>query len=598
MNENLLSCVAACPVECKITAFSGSVSFSQLSSQATSKLLGSQANMIEVDYADALELYYRLNYNNPFMDQLMALSRLTQSSMGQLKDSLYLLTKMSSGLDLFDDGVGEDMANLQKVLLSFQQYYNNTFKPSRFQAKKYITESFNCLNNLDFVLRSEPTSFTNFSVAYWAYTKLNSLFSACIVDTDLAVTYLTEAINLESRTGKPYVPDQFYKSPPYDYIELYPYFDYACKNSYEVVSETLKEFAPILNLASRKVSLWLQKNIESIDINTGRFTHSESNTPITNFFTTSSQGIMTNENFSNLPDTSSPNTVYSTEIFHADTEGSDEYFSGFWTLLECESCDQYLNETWSNLVASLTSSACFTASQCLTVYESSLFDAIASSLLSLKSTPTFSPSDRLKTSLLSMTAQVTNLEENIHFYIVGSSSGKILSTLAENILNNMSLNLSIIEDEMTVLLRGWENDVTSWSASIISQYTSVCKNLYELSRFLYTSTQLSSGVAGLKMWQQPRIVYKPVASIAFSVTDSTGTIKGIQKSFQSFIGGTGEKTVQDTMSAISTDLVNQLHQIALQVKMLNNYWSNEQSFVIGLLNDFNNHLKVDDVFVK
>ena len=599
MNENLLSCVASCPVECEITTFSGSVSFSQLSNQATSKLVGSQANVIEADYANSLELYYRLNYNNPFLDQLMALSRLTQSSIDQLKDSLNLLSKMSSGLDLFDNGVGRDMVNLNNVLCNFQLFYNNTFKASRFQAGKYITESFNCLQNLDFVLRSEPVSFTNFSVAYWAYINLNSLLSDCIVNTDLAVTYLTESIDFESKTGMPFGPDKFYKSQPYGYIERYPYYDFACRNSYEVVFGALNGFVPILNLASQKVSFWLQTNTANIERTTMRSAQPESSKLAMNYFTTPTiQSIITDEKFSNLVDASTSNDVFSTELFHAITEGSNEYFSGFWTLLDCESCAQPLNKTWNDLIASLTSNACYTASQCLMAYESSLFDAITSSFLSIGSTPTFSTSDRLKTSLLNMTAQATYLEENIHSYIVGTSSGKNLSTLAGNILNSMSLTLSIIEDEMTVLLRVWENDVATWSASIVSQYLSVCNNLRELSRFVYTSTQLSSGVASLTMWLQPRIVYKPVVSIAFSVTDSMGTIKGIQKSLQSFIGDNGQQIVRDTLSAISSDIFEQLHQIAFQVKILSNYWSNEQSFVVGLLNEFNNQLTVDDVFVQ
>ena len=419
VNENLLSCVASCPVECEITTFSGSVSFSQLSNQATtSKLVGSQADAIEADYANALELHYRLNYNNPFLDQLMALSHLTQSSIDQLKDSLNLLSKISSGLDLFDNGVGRDMVNLNNVLCNFQLFYNNTFKASRFQAGKYITESFNCLQNLDFVLRLQPFSFTNFSVAYWAYIKLNSLLSDCIVNTDLAVTYLTEAIDFESRTGMPFGPDKFYKSPPYGYIERYSYYDFACRHSYEVVFGALNGFAPILNLASQKVSFWLQTNTANIERTTMRSVQPGSSKLAMNYFTTPSiQSIITDEKFSNLFDASTSNDVHSTELFHAITEGSNEYFSGFWTLLDCESCAQPLNKTWNDLIASLTSNACYTAaSQCFVAYESSLFDAIASSLLSIASTPTFSTSDRLKTSLLSMSAQATYLEENIHSY--------------------------------------------------------------------------------------------------------------------------------------------------------------------------------------
>ena len=67
---------------------------------------------------------------------------------------------------------------------------------------------------------------------------------------------------------------------------------------------------------------------------------------------------------------------------------------------------------------------------------------------------------------------------------------------------------------------------------------------------------------------------------------------------QVFIGITGEQSVKETMSAISNDIVEQLHQVALQVKVLSNYWSNEQSFVVGLLNDFNDKLTVDEVFVQ
>ena len=599
VNDNLLSCVAACPVECEITAFSGAVSFSQLSSQATNKLLGSKANVIGTDYANALELYYRLNYNNPFLDQLMALSRLTQSSIGQLTDSLNLLSKIRTGLDLFNKDVDEDMANLNNVLLDFQLLYNKTFKASRLKAGKYITETYNCLHDLDFILILQPTSFSNFSVAYWAYINLASLLNICIVNTNLAVTYLAEALNLERKTGDPLIPDQFYKSEPTDNVfENYPYYDNVCRNFYEVVSGTLKRFAPILNLASQKVSFWLQTNTANIENLTKKTTQSASNKPYTNYFTTSNQGIITEEYISNSFYASTSKSEYSTKFFHSVTEENNEYFSGFWTLLECESCDQPLNKTWNELIASLTSSVCYTASQCLMAYESSLFDTIASSLLSIASTPTFSPSDRLKTSLLNINAQTTHLEENIHSYIVGTISGKNLSTLAGNILNSMSLNLSIVEDEMTVLLRGWENDVATWSSSIISQYLSVCDNLYELSRFVYTSTQLSSTVASLTMWLQPRIIYKPVASIMASVTDSAGTMKSIEKSMQVFIGVTGKQTVEDTMSAISNDIVKQLHQVALQVKVLSNYWSNEQSFVVGLLNDFNAQLIIDDVFVQ
>ena len=599
VNKNLLSCMAACPIECEITTFSGAVSFSQLSSQATSKLLGSRANVIGTDYADALELYYRLNYNNPFMDQLMALSRLTQSSIGQITDSLNLLSKISSGLDLFDEEVGDDMKNLNNVLFNFQLFYNETLKPLRFQAGKYIIKAFNCLHGLDYVLRSQPTSFSNFSVAYWAYINLVSLLNICIVNTNLAVTSLADALNLESRTGNVFVPDQFYKSEPTDNIfENYLYYDYACRNCYEVVSGTLKGFAPILNLASQKISLWLQTNTAYIESLTARTTELASNKPVTNYFTTSNQGIITGEKFSNSIDASTSTSEYSTEFFHAFIEESNEYFPGFWTLLKCESCDQPLNKTWNDLIISLSSSVCYTASQCLKEYESSLFDAITSSLLSITSTPTFSPSDRLKTSLHNMNTQVMNLEANIHSYSVGAISGKNLSILAGDILNIMSLNLSIVEDEMTVLLRGWEKDVDSWSASIVSQYSSVCDNLYELSRFVYTSKQLSSGVASLTMWLQPIIVYKPEASIMFSVTDSTGTMKSIEKSWQIFISDTGKQTVEDTMSAISNDIVEQLHQVALQVKVLSNYWSNEQSFVVGLLNYFNDKLTVDEVFVQ
>ena len=599
VNKNLLSCMAACPIECEITTFSGAVSFSQLSSQATSKLLGSRANVIGTDYADALELYYRLNYNNPFMDQLMALSRLTQSSIGQITDSLNLLSKISSGLDLFDEEVGDDMKNLNNVLFNFQLFYNETFKPLRFQAGKYIIEAFNCLHGLDYVLRSQPTSFSNFSVAYWAYINLVSLLNICIVNTNLAVTSLADALNLESRTGNVFVPDQFYKSEPTDNIfENYLYYDYVCRNCYEVVSGTLKGFAPILNLASQKVSLWLQTNTAYIESLTARTTELASNKPVTNYFTSSNQGIITEETFSNSIDASTSTSEYSTEFFHAFIEESNEYYPGFWTLLKCESCDQPLNKTWNDLIISLSSSVCYTASQCLKEYESSLFNAITSSLLSITSTPTFSPSDRLKTSLHNMNTQVMNLEANIHSYIVGAISGKNLSILAGDILNIMSLNLSIVEDEMTVLLRGWAKDVDSWSASIVSQYSSVCDNLYELSRFVYTSKQLSSGVASLTMWLQPIIVYKPEASIMFSVTDSTGTMKSIEKSWQIFISDTGKQTVEDTMSAISNDIVEQLHQVALQVKVLSNYWSNEQSFVVGLLNYFNDKLTVDEVFVQ
>ena len=598
VNDNLLSCVASCPVECEITAFSGAVSFSQLSSQATSKLLGSKANVIGADYADAMELYYRLNYNNPFLNQLMALSRLTHSSMGQITDSLNLLSKISSGLHLFDEEVGVDMNNLNNVLLKFQLLYDETFKAIRFQAGKYITESFNCLHGLDYVIRSQPTSFSNFSVAYWAYINLASLLNICIVNTNLAVTSLADALNIESKTGDMFVPDQFYKSKLDSISENYPYYDVDCRQSYEVVSGTLQGFTPILNLASQKISLWLQTNIAYIESPSTRTTQFASNKPVTNYFTTGNQGIITEEKFSNSIDACTSKSEYSTEFFHAVTEDSNEYFPGFWTLLKCESCDQLLNKTWNDLIISLTSSVCYTASQCLKEYESSLFDAITSSVLSTTSTPTFSPSDRLKTSLLNMNAQVANLEENIHSYIVGTISGKNLSTLARNILNSMSLNLSNVEDEMTVLLRGWENNVETWSSSFISQYSSVCYKIYELSRFVYTSTQLSSGVASLTMWLQPRIVYKPVPTIMFSVTDSTGTKKSIEKSMQVFISITGEQSVKETMSAISNDIVEQLHQVALQVKVLSNYWSNEQTFVVGLLNYFNDKLTVDEVFVQ
>ena len=579
MNDYLVSCVAACPIECDITEFPGIVSFSQLSSQATSILLGTQAEAISREFVDALELYYRLDYKNPFIDDLLSMSLVMQSSVGQVSSSLGNLGEISLGLYLFAINVPQnDMTILQNTVQNFVTVYNMTFRNTRWSASKYVTEAVRYLQDFQFMLASEPIVYRNFSNAQLAYSQLSSLLSTCVVNTGLAVKYLKEAIFLENQAGKPYVPNYFYKKELANTEENYQYFAGFCASAYANVSRSLTKIAPMLTLASQKISLWLQKN----SANNGNTFQQTSSRPITESITT----------ISNL------NTQ--TKTFQTSTTSNNEYYLGFWTLMECGDCVEPINTTWNKLVATLTSDASYQVSQCLMQYELYLNNVSAQIVQPLaSSTPEFIRSDSLKNSLLNMSQQAVILKEVIHSYMTGAISGKTLSTLGTAVLNIVSLNLMTVNDEITVLLRKWNNDVQIWSNNILAKYTSICNSLFELSRFLSsTNTQLSSGVSRLSMWLQPRILYYPEVKVVYNITDSSGAMKSIENAMQTYLKNTAKPTVTNVMSYISNDIVDQSSQFAEMVKTLSNYWSNQQSSVAGMLTDYNDHLVVDDVFIQ
>ena len=583
VSSNLVDCVAACPTECKITDFTASMSFSQLSSQATSILLGTQAEAIGEEYAHALELNYRLSYTNPFLDQVMKLSQLTKSSLDQIKGNLRLLEFVDNGLFMFNNQIViADLEKLQQSLTPFQSVYNATFKTPRWRASKYVTDAFDLLHDLNFILLSQPAFYTNLYDAQRFYSLVASLLDSCSTSTRLANEYLIEAINLETKAKQPYFPDYFYKKRKVEIWENYPYFAEPCTDNYNVAFQTLPKLDILLNFAKQKVLLWLQTNAANIK-----------NTTLNAFHQTSVDSI------TETP--SSVSNAYETNTYDytgAASNNHSEYFPGFWTLLECIDCAESINDTWFNLAGTLSSDVSYTISQCLVQYELFLAYALAPTFISLDFPPSFVTSDNLNYLLGNMSEQAKNLEEYTHSHIIGTLSGRAFSTLAGNILNNMSQSLSTVEQEITALLRIWESDVNSWNSYINSQYISICGSLSQLSRFLWSNTQLATGVASLSIWLQPRIIYSPQIALEFGVTDISGTRKTIESDLNSFINFAGETVAKSTMSSISNDIIENSGQIDQFVKDLSDYLSSQQTSVGELLSNFLNGFIIGNDFIR
>ena len=559
------------------------MSFSQLSSQATSILLGTQAEAISEEYAHALELNYRLSYTNPFLDQVMKLSQLTKSSLDQIKGNLRLLGFVYNGLFMFNNQIVKaDLHKLQQSLTPFQSVYNATFKTPRWRASKYFTDAFDLLHDLNFILLSQPAFYTNFYDAQRFYSLVASLIDSCSTSTRLANEYLTEAISLETKAKQPYVPDYFYKKRKVEIWENYPYFAESCTDNYNVAFQTLPKLDILLNFAKQKVSLWLQTNAANIN-----------NTALNAFYQTSVDSITeTSSSVSNAYETNT------NDYTRAASNNHSEYFPGFWTLLECIDCAESISDTWFNLASTLSSDVSYTISQCLVQYELFLAYALAPTFISLDFPPSFATSDDLNYLLGNMSEQAKNLEEYTHSHIIGTLSGRAFSTLAGNILNNMSQSLSTVEQEITALLRIWESDVNSWNSYIISQYVSICGSLSELSRFLWSSTQLATGVASLSIWLQPRIIYSPQIALEFGVTDINGTRKTIESDLNSFINFAGETVAKSTILSISNDIIENSGQIDQFVKRLSDYLSSQQTSVGELLSNFLNGFIIGDDFIR
>jgi hypothetical protein len=73
-NDTTNDCISHCDLDCQTTDFVGSVSFSQISSQATDKLLGTLGDDILVKYIAATELANRMTPDASLIEYLSQLS--------------------------------------------------------------------------------------------------------------------------------------------------------------------------------------------------------------------------------------------------------------------------------------------------------------------------------------------------------------------------------------------------------------------------------------------------------------------------------------------------------------------------------------------
>lgn len=101
--------MSACQPECDVTTYTGTLTFSQISSLATKSLLNAHRARFDSQYTDARELYDRLTHGNSYLASVTSLAASTVTLTNQLSIMLSHVTAFNTSLYLFDDILWTDM---------------------------------------------------------------------------------------------------------------------------------------------------------------------------------------------------------------------------------------------------------------------------------------------------------------------------------------------------------------------------------------------------------------------------------------------------------------------------------------------------------
>ena len=549
-NETFFECVTSCSLECEATYFSGSISFSQFSSQATKSLMDAYGDVIEHNYKVAVELTHRLSDDITPTYSLNDLTNTTDYLMSEIITFEKTIQTFENGYSVFSRFVSSDFSALTRIVGNFVTVYNSVYN-SRQLVSQHFTLTISHVTDIDNLMKIAPVAFDNYLNAHIFYTATLTKLTNSGIDAKLSIVYLARVVQDEKTEPKQrYSPNTFYSDNT---------AAQTCTNLYEQTTEGLSKLLQALSYASQKITSWLENNSASIFNSTIDIAISE---------------------------------------FKQGKTSSD--VPGLWMLLECVDCNTTNNladyETWNQLFATyLTTSIRDSLNNCLLQYEKSLQSTYSATIQpSLVSPFSWNLNELLMTPMAALNTDLEQTKSIIRLYLTGSDSLQNTTANLNSIFLSLTGTMNKIENVLLMSLNDWSNDVISWRNTIIEQYNSFANSVVSLSQFLTYNTDLLNSILNMNIWRHP-IVKSNIASSG-SIDDQV--ISQIRFDLRNYFQLSAPSFITSTLTSAIQFNLNYAQRLCDELQTMLTNWYSQVNNISDTINQYGQQFLVADDVIK
>ena len=608
--------------------FFGTISFSQISSQATNNILGTYEQTIETNYRRAMELSNRLDPDKKFMWYLQKVAVQTTKLTSFIRSQSAEQIKYKQGLDLFKiDVVNVDIRVLKFALNNFQSIYEFTYREDRSKAIEHVNSVISIVVDIKNDMFHSPAYFEDENDAIEFYTSLYTMISNGLASVRMSKFYLSRILISEEaamlNASFEYIPSIFYKNVG-DQSN--------CTGEYKYITQILTDLGLKLRYASQKIFHWLQTKADSCaSVTINSFLQTEKTTTITNeithktthefidFITNNTQETneyTTTSNYSGtyFKTTSSVSADYNTfpsELTTGDYDPTLYSFAtteivgsvpGLWKLLSCDLSKTMDTEAykadWMNTLNLINSFHGGLLTDCLLGYERMLY-ALGNDLSKqVPDAPEICVTNVLSTALQIIDNDVMKFNIEVYNYIINATSKAILADRAAVLLQNMSVDIEVALQSLSDMLTSWQNNVTAWQANTSSLYTNIISDLVEFSFYFPKDADFSSAVSSLKLWLKPTVIVAPNIAVKFTVASQELTKKSIASGTQKYLTYTAQTTMSSVLNNIVTTIATLGQTLVSQAQLMSSTWTTIRADLDYILDDFTSSMVLDDKFIQ
>ena len=550
-NETFFECVTSCSLECEATHFSGSISFTQFSSQATKFLMDAYGDVIEHNYKEAVELTHRLSDDITPSYSLNDLISTTDYLLTEITAFEQKIQFLEGGYSLFYKFLSSDFSALSTVS-NFMTAYNNMYNSTRRMVSQHFTLTVSHVTDIDNLMKFAPVAFENYLNAHIFYTATLTKLTNSETNAKLSIDYLARVIQDEKTKPKQrYLPEKFYSDNT---------AAQTCNNLYEQTTEGLSKLLQALSYASQKISSWLENNSACIF-------NSTINIAIPEF----KQG----KNSSLVP--------------------------GLWILLECVDCMIINNfaeyETWNQLFATyLTTSIRDSLSNCLLQYEKSLQSTYSATIQPSLVTPFYwNLDDLLVISLATLNTDLEQTKSIIQLYLTGSDNLENIVANLNSIFLSLTGTMNKIENVLLMNHNDWSNNIIRWRNNFIEKYKPLVNSVVSLTQFLTNNTDLINAILSMRIWRHPTVKLNIVSSS--TITDNQVTSQ-IWNDLRNYFQLSGPNFITSTLiSAIQYNL-NYAQKLCDDMQTMLTNWHSQVNNISDTINQYSQQFLVTDDVIK
>lgn len=468
VTQKLQNCLANCSLSCKETVYSGSISFAQLSSQATNALLNVHSDEFTSRFQNAVDLANRLSYTT------MANAANYWYNFTAMADAYYnSLEKFYStssqqirkAFQLFSTSVVKhDLDLLNDELTQFVNFYNTKYKFIRNVAAKYTQESIDCIGGVYMAMIESPESFENISDAQWYSIRLSATVASCASSALVAVKNLQGAVSKELDNQYQFAPQNFYVNQSVASF---------CSDLYTDAIAILTAYCKQLHYISTTLSQWLSK-------------------------------------------TTADNTLQ---------------FCGLWSMFNCTECNSSVNYNLIKTYFTSGQQNAHVdmgdqVSQCLSGYEQILNIALLSVKQGVADVPIFQQSAySVNSTSYWLYVNDNVLKAAISDMLTGTNSFMNSTNILMGIVSDLMFSMFITDNEYMLSLKAWMLDITQWQSNITAIYASITDTIVSLSEIsLNNSVRFHAVINNVRMFQEPILNFGSNAEITFGFPNNHQTI--------------------------------------------------------------------------